>query len=124
MARRPLEVRELGAERTLLVGREQPRVVVDAGRERADLEKGLSDEERALLDRLADGITRRGLTTPALFFLESMKPMGFIASQALVFFRPIVETIAPNPKTYDLLTRILERRGSVELLLRRLEARA
>jgi hypothetical protein len=88
------------------------------------LEAALSDEERALLDSLADGIASRHLTPAALFFLESVKPLGFVSSQMLVFFRPMVQVIWSNPATYDRLTSLLERRGSIELLLRRLEARA
>ena len=92
---------------------------------RADaLESELSDDERAFLDKLADGLARRRLTTVALFFLESMKPLGFLGSQAMHFFRPIVSVVFSSPDSYDRLTRILERRGSIELLLRRLEARS
>jgi hypothetical protein len=93
--------------------------------EQADaLERTLDEDDRKLLDKLAEGITRRRLTAPAIFFLESMKPLGFVASQALVFFRPVVQAVASNPVTYDRLQKILEQRGSVELLLRRLEERA
>ena len=88
------------------------------------LEAALDDEDRALLDKLADGIARRRLTTAALFFLESMKPLGFLGSQAMRFFQPIVQIVWTSPESYERLARILERRGSVELLCRRLEARA
>lgn len=92
--------------------------VVDA------LEAGLDDEERALLDKLADGIARRRLTTAALFFLESMKPLGFLGSQAMRFFQPIVQVVWHSPGNYERLAGILERRGAIELLCRRLEARS
>jgi hypothetical protein len=93
--------------------------------QRADeLEAALSDDDRAFLDKVADGLARRRLTTAALFFLESMKPLGFLGSQAMHFFRPIVSVVFSSPDAYDRLTRILERRGSIELLLRRLEARS
>ncbi|MCG8423038.1 MAG: hypothetical protein MJE77_34475 [Proteobacteria bacterium] len=83
----------------------------------------LSDRERAFLDELADGIARRHLAAPALLFLESVKPMGFITSQLLYFFRPMVQLVWPDPHRYDQLAALLERRGVIELLLRRLEAR-
>jgi hypothetical protein len=93
--------------------------------ERADeIEAALSDDDRAFLDKLADGLARRRLTTPALFFLESMKPLGFLGSQAMIVFRPMVSIVLKSPDAYDRLTRILERRGSIELLVRRLEARS
>lgn len=87
------------------------------------LEAALSEEERELLDKLADGIVKREVSPVALFFLESMKPLGFIGSQMLHFFRPIVSMIWSSPDTYDAIAKILERRGSIELLLRRIEAR-
>jgi hypothetical protein len=87
------------------------------------LETSLEDEERELLDSLADGIARRRMIPVALLFLESMKPLGFVTSQVLHFFRPIVQVVWPSPVSYDRLSRVLERRGSIELLLRRLEAR-
>jgi hypothetical protein len=88
------------------------------------LETSLSPEERDFLDRLADGIARRRLTPAALFFLESMKPLGFLGSQAMHFFRPVVQIVWSDPVNYDRLIQLLERRGSIELLLRRLEARS
>lgn len=88
------------------------------------IEEALGDEERALLDELADGIARRRLTPAAMFFFESMKPLGFAGSQVMHFFRPMVQVVWSDPTRYDLLAGILERRGSIELLLRRLEARA
>ena len=87
-----------------------------------ELEAALTDEERRMLDELAAGISRRRMIAPALFFVESVKPLAFVSSQVMHFFRPIVQTIWTNPMTYDRLVSVLERRGSLELLLRRLEA--
>jgi hypothetical protein len=93
--------------------------------EQADaLEGVLADDDRKLLDGLAEGIARRGLATVGILFLESARPLGFVASQVMHFFRPLVAAFADEPDRYDRLTRILERRGAVELLVRRLEARA
>lgn len=88
----------------------------------AELEASLTDEERKMLDELADGIARRRLSPLALFFLESMKPLGFVGSQVMHFFRPVVSAIWSNPVTYDQVSAVLERRGSIELLLRRIES--
>ena len=87
------------------------------------LEHQLSDEESEFLDNLADKIVRYGMTAPAMFMLEGTKPMAFLGSQLLHFFRPLVSIVWFNPESYDRLSRLLERRGTVELLLRRLEAR-
>lgn len=88
------------------------------------LEGALDDEERALLDRVADGLARRRLGTVAILFLESAKPLGFVVSQLLHFLRPILGGLVADARGYERLARLLERRGAVELLIRRLEARA
>jgi hypothetical protein len=90
----------------------------------AELEAELTEEERTLLDQLADGLAKRRLATAALMFAESVKPLGFIGSQMLHFFRPIISVLWTNPARYDQVTKVLERRGSLELLCRRLEARS
>lgn len=81
----------------------------------------LSPEDAALLDRIAARIVRHGLATPAIFFLESVRPLNFVASQAMVFFGPLATAILPR-QDYERLARILERRESVEALLVRIEA--
>jgi hypothetical protein len=88
------------------------------------LEAKLSSDDRIFLDELADGIVRRRLGSAALFFLESTKPLGFLGSQVMVFLQPIVGTIWSSPARWDRLQKLLEIRGSVELLVRRIEARS
>lgn len=89
----------------------------------AVLEGQLSPDDLAMLDELADAIVVRRLGTPALFFLESMRPLGFVGSQLMIVLRPIVAIAWPAPRRWDQLQRVLEVRGSTELLCRRLEAR-
>jgi hypothetical protein len=79
-------------------------------------------EDLAMLDELAEAIVRRRLGTPALFFLESMRPLGFVGSQMMVFLRPLVALVWPSPQRWDQVQRVLETRGGTELLARRLEA--
>ena len=86
-------------------------------------EAALSDEDRVMLDELADGIARRRLTSAAIFFLESMQPLGFLGSQLMLGLRPLVSLVWASPLRWDQVQRVLERRGSIELLLQRLEAR-
>ena len=88
------------------------------------LEASLTDAERGLLDDLASGLQRRKLETAAMFFLESVKPLGFIGSQVMYFLRPMISVIWSDPVRYDQVCAILEKRGSIELLVRRLEALA
>jgi hypothetical protein len=88
------------------------------------LESGLTDDERKMLDELADGIANRRLTAAALFFLESHRPLQFVASQVMVFFQPLVQILWRDPRRWEGIQTVLAKRGSVELLLRRLEAKA
>jgi hypothetical protein len=42
----------------------------------------------------------------------------------MIFLRPMISVVWSNPQRWDQLQQILEKRGSIELLLKRLEARA
>jgi len=86
------------------------------------LEAELTDDERAMLDDLAAGLARRRLTAAALFFLEAHRPLAFVASQFMVFLQPVVQVIWRDPRRWGQMQSVLARRGSIELLLRRLEA--
>jgi len=62
------------------------------------------------------------MTVPAIFFLESVKPLSFVGSQALHFFEPMVRTFFAV-QDYDRFARMMERRDNLEALLRRIERR-
>lgn len=62
------------------------------------------------------------MTVPAILLLESVKPLSFLGSQALVFFEPMVRAFFTVPD-YDRAAALLERRESLEALLVRIEAR-
>jgi hypothetical protein len=80
----------------------------------------LSKEEQDLLDRLAIQVVKRSMTVPAIIFLESVKPMNYIASQTLVFFEPIIQSVF-NFRDYNTLREALEKRQTIEILLRTIE---
>lgn len=82
----------------------------------------LPEEEEAVLDKLAVKVVDRGMTVPAIIFLESVKPLNYIGSQVMVFFEPMVQTVF-NFRDYDVLRSALEKRQSIEILLRKIEAR-
>jgi hypothetical protein len=77
-------------------------------------------EEKELLDKLAKKVVYWKMTAPAIMALESVKPLNYIGSQAMVFFEPIVQTIF-NLKDYDTMRQMLERRETIEMLLLRIE---
>ena len=79
----------------------------------------LTDEE--LINRTAKEIVQRRLAAPAVFLLESSRPLSFIASQGLVFLGPFIDAAFEVPQ-YDAFCRMIESRENVEKLTRRIEA--
>ncbi len=84
-------------------------------------EKPLPEEEDRVLEKLAKKVVEWRMAVPAIMFLESVKPLNFIGSQAMVFFEPIVQTVF-NFRDYDTLRTALERRQTIEILLLKIEA--
>ncbi|MBI4229590.1 MAG: hypothetical protein HY608_02020 [Planctomycetes bacterium] len=80
----------------------------------------LPAEEEALLDRLADAVARRGMASPAGLFLDASAPLGFLGAQALHFLRPFTTALF-SAEEVDRLAAILERRGGVSRLARKIE---
>jgi len=80
-----------------------------------------SEEEAALVNRLARVVVRRGLTAPALIALECSRNLNFLASQVLMFFAPMVQLLFDS-REYTVFTAFLERRGSIEYMCQRIEA--
>ena len=79
----------------------------------------MSDAKKIISD-LAKDIVQRGLSVPAIFFLESSKYVSFIASQFLVFLGPIATCFINNKKFYN-LTSILEKKSNIEFLISEIE---
>jgi hypothetical protein len=77
-----------------------------------------TDEE--LIEQSAQEIVQRRLAAPAIFLLESSRPLSFIASQGLIFLGPFVDAAFDVPK-YDAFCRMIERRENVEKLTARIE---
>lgn len=78
------------------------------------------DEQHALLEKLAQWIVRRNLTTPAILFLETGKPLNFLGSQLLIAFSPFVQAFFKGEQ-YHKIALILEKDENVELLLQLIE---
>jgi len=78
------------------------------------------DDTKKLLSDLAKKIVKRGMSVPALFFLDSTKYMSFIGSQFLVFLGPIATCFINNHKYYQ-ITDLLEDRGNIDYLLDEIE---
>ena len=79
-----------------------------------------SPEERAALDPLIAEIRRRGLVTPAVFFLESVEPLNNVGAQALHFMQPFATAVLDAVR-FDVLTKYVERRGSITWFVQELQ---
>jgi len=79
-----------------------------------------SEEQILIADKVCSEISRRHLTTPALIFLESFRPLNYIGSQALHFFYPFISAIT-NAKGYKIFSEFLETRNSIDYLYQRIE---
>ena len=105
------------------------------------VEKGtedeLSAEELETLELLADRVVKARMAVPAIMFLESVRPLNFVGSQVMLFFKPLLgiasETVnmATTPllgfsvdvRFYNRVQEVLEKRASVEALIVRIERR-
>ncbi|HEY2251320.1 MAG TPA: hypothetical protein VGH74_09680 [Planctomycetaceae bacterium] len=79
-----------------------------------------TETQRAVVDRLCRQVVSRGLATPALIFLESVRPLNYVSSQTLHFFAPVLSAVADAHACGELAA-FLEHRGSVDYLCRRIE---
>ncbi len=82
--------------------------------------KPLSVEERAAITRVAKRIVDMGFVTPAVFFLEMVKPMSLLGSHFLVFIGPLVSAFLRADRYYR-ATELLEEPKNVEFLISEIE---
>ena len=80
----------------------------------------MAESDFGLLTDLARMVVRRRLSVPAIFFLETVKPLNYVGSQAMVFFAPFVQALFATPN-YDRYAELLEQRSTLELLLQMIE---
>lgn len=94
--------------------------------ESSDKPQEYSEHERELLERLAKVVVRWNMSVPAIMALESVKPLNFIGSQAMVFAEPMAHAMEPllqvimknfSIEDYNTLRAMLERRETIEELL-------
>ena len=83
----------------------------------------LEDDDTVLIRKLADFVIRRNMSVPAVMFLESVRPLNFVGSQAMVFFKPILSRFFSRVE-YDRIAIILEKREVVDLLINEIEKKA
>jgi len=83
----------------------------------------LTDDDRALLERLARRVVELRLETPALLTLETARPLSVIAGQAMLFFEPFAQALFRLPD-YRRIAALVERRDAMEILASLIERAA
>ena len=78
------------------------------------------NDAQKIMSNLANDIVQRGLSVPAVFFLESTKYVSFIGGQFLVFLGPIATCFINNQKYYDFTT-LLEKKSNIDFLINEIE---
>lgn len=77
--------------------------------------EALTDDDRALLEKLARRVVELRLETPALLTIETARPLSVIAGQAMLFFEPFAQAMFRLPD-YRRVAALVERREAMEAL--------
>jgi hypothetical protein len=78
--------------------------------------------ERAieLIEKIARFIAEKKMAPAAIMTIESLRPLNFIASQALYFLAPFAEVIF-KPKEYEEFAAMMEKDEYIKLLIKRID---
>ncbi|NUL82715.1 MAG: hypothetical protein HUU60_08355 [Armatimonadetes bacterium] len=81
----------------------------------------LTDEQtEEMVEGIAQNVVKRGLSAPAIMFLEMNKPVAPLASHAAIAFSPFVVPFLGFDRV-DRYSQFFNSRGNVERLLQRIE---
>ncbi len=83
----------------------------------------LSAGDLELLERVAARVVELRLEVPAVLALESVRPLSFVAGQAMVFFQPLVQAFL-RFGDYRHFAALIERRETLDALATLIERRA
>jgi len=76
----------------------------------------INEEQEALLRKLAFIIAEKGMTSPTIFFLESVQPLNYIGSQVMAYLEPFLTFVIPRDH-YNNIQKILEQRKGIDYFL-------
>jgi len=79
-----------------------------------------SNDPDAALEEIAQRVVREGMGTAMILFLESAKPMGFLAGQAAIMATPLLGGFI-EPMRLEKYANLLSDRDFIERLIRRIE---
>jgi len=78
------------------------------------------EDEDAAVEEIAQRVVREGMGAAAIMFLETSKPISFIAGQAAIFATPLIGSFI-EPMRLERYADLFSRRDFVERLIRRIE---
>ncbi len=87
-------------------------------------EPAIPAEEDAVMEKFAQKVVEWRMAVPAILFIESGRPLNYIASQAMVVAQPLAQPMLEmifNFQEYDVFRQALERRENVENVLQKIE---
>ncbi len=85
-----------------------------------ELTDKLTDKEKEALTKVAQWIVKKKLTAIAIMFLEPMKPVGFVSSQAFLFVEPFIR-ILPGTLITSCIRSGIGKRDGIEYLISEME---
>jgi hypothetical protein len=79
-----------------------------------------TERDQEMITKVAERVVNLRMSVPAIFFLESSKPLAFLGGQLLIFLEPFVQTLF-NFVEYQRFAFLMEDRDNWERLLRKIE---
>ncbi len=83
--------------------------------------ESLSEKDIRLLERMAAYIKHRGMSEVAVMTLETCRPLNFLGSQVLQFFKPFVNFVFPDSEDFQRFAELLEDREVLNLFIEKIE---
>jgi hypothetical protein len=77
--------------------------------------------QEASVDKVTDFLVRFGMTTPALFTLETMRPLSYVGSQFMHILTPAISTFLTSEAWKEMADLLEDRRG-MDYVLKRIES--
>lgn len=77
-------------------------------------------EQKVAVDKVCKEVVRRRLTSPAILFLESSRPLSYLGSQVLHFFMPFV-TVLTDSRAPEDFAEFLSQRGAIDYMCQKIE---
>ena len=81
----------------------------------------MNSSEKKILKGYANKVIDKGLSVPAIFFLEMFKYLSFLFSQSMIVFGPLL-TLFINQRKYYQFSNIISNRNNVEYFISQIES--